>query len=155
MPYPLTIFGNPRRSRRNAPPRDERRGSPVATYRGVTIWYKLGHYFVEMTSAQGSPVRHGRLNTERAARQFIGFALKRGARPADVRPMRRNPETLPTLVAIQQSERVYEIKYKHVVDGDDYVHKFRAGVCMELLADGSVRLYRNDGRPLFRNFPDD
>jgi hypothetical protein len=65
---------------------------------------------------------------------------------------RRNPETLPTLVAIPQSEHVYQIKYKHIEDGEDYVHNFAPGTCMELLADGSVRLYRMDGRPLFRDF---
>lgn len=88
-----------------------------------------------------------RLGIPRAVGQEFVAADRRRSRR-----MRRNPETLPTLVAIQQSKRVYEVAYKHIEDGEDYKHKFAPGVCMELLADGSVRLYREDGRPLYRDF---
>jgi hypothetical protein len=50
------------------------------------------------------------------------------------------------------SERVYEIRYRHIEDGANYKHSFRPGVCAELLPDGSVRLYHRDGKPLMREF---
>lgn len=33
-----------------------------------------------------------------------------------------------------------------------YEHKFSTGVTVQLLSDGSVRLVRPDGKPLFRKF---
>lgn len=50
------------------------------------------------------------------------------------------------------SNRVYAVQYRHADDFKDYQHKFGAGVCMELLSDGSVRLYHRDGKPLFQEF---
>ncbi len=55
-------------------------------------------------------------------------------------------------VTAQLSKRVYAVQYRHVEDGKSYQHKFGAGVCMELLSDGSVRLYHRDGKPLFGDF---
>lgn len=50
------------------------------------------------------------------------------------------------------SHRVYAVQYRHAEDGKDYEHKFGRGVCMELLSDGSVRLYHSQGKPLFGEF---
>ena len=54
--------------------------------------------------------------------------------------------------SVLQSTRVFEIAYKHVQDGDDYIHKFRRGVCLELLPDGSLRIYSHDGKRLWKSF---
>lgn len=49
------------------------------------------------------------------------------------------------------SKRVYEIAYKHAEDGKAYKHDFASGVCCELLPDGSARLYRMDGKPVWED----
>ncbi len=51
------------------------------------------------------------------------------------------------------SDRVYAIQYKHKQDGDDYEHEFERGVCLRANTDGSVTLYRRDGRPVWEEFP--
>ena len=63
---------------------------------------------------------------------------------------RTNPPALP--VSFVLSDRALEIAYTHAEDGKDYQHKFRRGVRIQLLADGSARLYRPDGRPLWKTF---
>jgi hypothetical protein len=62
-----------------------------------------------------------------------------------------NPSRRRT-VQRQQSSRVYEIAYKHNEDGKAYKHTFKPGVCLELLSDGSIRIYSRTGKPLWRNF---
>ena len=69
--------------------------------------------------------------------------------PSRPRGRRGNPPALP--VSHVQSDRVLDISYTHRDNGQDYVHKFAKGVRMQLLADGSVRLYRPDGRSLWSN----
>ena len=54
--------------------------------------------------------------------------------------------------SILQSSRVYEIAYKHVKDGKAYKHPFKTGVCMELLPDGSIRIYSRTGKRLWKDF---
>jgi hypothetical protein len=69
---------------------------------------------------------------------------------------RRNPPLVafgnPRRVVALLSRRVYGVQYKHTDDGKAYQHKFGVGVCMELLSDGSVRLYHKNGKPLFGDF---
>lgn len=74
---------------------------------------------------------------------------------------RRNPPLtilgnppLPSGLRIvrQLSRRVYAVEYKHIQDGDDYRHDFGSGVCMELLSDGSIRIYSMTGKRLWKNF---
>lgn len=50
------------------------------------------------------------------------------------------------------SHRVYEIAYKHFVDGQDYKHEFSPGVWMQANKDNQVVLYRPDGKPLSKDF---
>jgi hypothetical protein len=57
-------------------------------------------------------------------------------------------------VAGTLSREALEIRYVHATDGDRYVHKFKKGVTIQFLSDGSARFYRPDGRPLWRNFKD-
>lgn len=47
---------------------------------------------------------------------------------------------------------VIELAYWHAEDGKAYKHKFKAGVCAELLDDGSVRLYHKNNKPLWGDF---
>lgn len=72
------------------------------------------------------------------------------------RAMRKNPSLVtfanPRKAVALLSKRAYAIQYRHAEDGNDYSHKFKAGVCIELLSDGSVRLYRNDGKSLWGDF---
>jgi hypothetical protein len=67
-----------------------------------------------------------------------------------------NPTKGRTGKPIVQSTRVVSIVYVHADHTVDqsipYEHKFSRGVTMQLLPDGSVRLYRPDRRPLFREF---
>lgn len=51
------------------------------------------------------------------------------------------------------SRRVYAIQYKHARDGKNYEHEFQPGVCLHGNADGTVTIYRNDGRPVWEEFP--
>lgn len=51
------------------------------------------------------------------------------------------------------SNRVYAIQYRHASDGEDYDHDFAPGVCLRANTDGSVTLYRRDGRPVWQEFP--
>lgn len=50
------------------------------------------------------------------------------------------------------SNRVYAIQYKHAKDRKDYEHEFEPGVCLRSNKDGSVTLYRHDGRPVWDEF---
>lgn len=72
-------------------------------------------------------------------------------------PAERNPPLVAFAnprrrVVAKLSRRVYAIQYRHVEDGKNYTHDFKTGVCMELLADGSVRIYHMGGKPLFGDF---
>jgi hypothetical protein len=51
------------------------------------------------------------------------------------------------------SSQVIEIAYVHATDGQEYQHDFSLGVKMLLLRDGTVELRRDDGKPLWRDFP--
>ncbi len=53
---------------------------------------------------------------------------------------------------ILQSRRVFALSYTHAEDGRNYEHEFARGVTLELHPDGSIRLYRPDGLPLWREF---
>lgn len=83
--------------------------------------------------------------------------------PAERNPSRRRVRQNPPLITFgnpgtrkvvaQLSKRVLELRYIHLANNLAYKHSFARGTCAELLADGSVRLYRMDGRPLFKDFP--
>jgi hypothetical protein len=62
------------------------------------------------------------------------------------RVRRRNPGAAWVL-----SRRVRMIEYDHTADGKVYRHTFRTGVMMDLLPDGSVRLYHEAGKPLWKD----
>lgn len=62
---------------------------------------------------------------------------------------RRNPPALP--VSHVLSDRALALSYVHTENRKNYKHEFARGVRVQLLADGSVRLYRPDGRPLWSN----
>ena len=49
------------------------------------------------------------------------------------------------------SSRVYDLRYRHDSDGEDYVHDFKPGVRMQGLPDGSVRLF-HPSRRLWEDF---
>jgi len=51
------------------------------------------------------------------------------------------------------SNRVYEVRYRHDENRENYKHTFRPGVRLQGLPDGSVRLFHPD-RPLWRDFPE-
>jgi hypothetical protein len=44
------------------------------------------------------------------------------------------------------------IEYVHAANGKSYRHDFKSGVTIEALPDGSVRMFRPDGRPIIRDF---
>lgn len=162
MPYPLTIFGNPRRRNPRSTLRFkdlrfhdvfefDRSGLPSYGVSGLAMgpWVKLHGRKYARANGVSDVYSVGSINI-RVIR--LGAVGDSSLTHEEVR--RRMGENPRRGRAIQQSKRVYEVAYKHVADGKDYKHKFASGVCMELLGDGSVRLYRMDGRPLFKNFPD-
>lgn len=67
--------------------------------------------------------------------------------------VKRNPAATRTAHVL--SRRVYDLSYVHADDrGQPYRHKFAAGVTCQLLSDGSVRLFRPDGKPIWEKFED-
>lgn len=44
------------------------------------------------------------------------------------------------------------IEYVHAENGQSYRHDFHSGVTIEALPDGSVRMFRPDGKPIIRDF---
>lgn len=70
--------------------------------------------------------------------------------------VRENPSLVtfanPRRVVALLSKRAYALQYQHAEDKQWYQHKFARGVCVELLSDGSVRLYRMDGKPIWGDF---
>lgn len=50
------------------------------------------------------------------------------------------------------SRRMLAAEYVHAENGENYRHDFKAGVTIEALPDGSVRIFRPDGKPVIRNF---
>lgn len=49
------------------------------------------------------------------------------------------------------SRGVIRLAYEHVADGQAYEHEFSPGVCLDVLADGSIRVYRPDGLPVWED----
>lgn len=101
--------------------------------------------------------------------RFVAVAMGYRANPALVtfgnpRRLRRNGPLhsyrgqdpnglwLELQVVGQLSRRVFEIRYKHIVDGLNYKHKFKPNVCMEALHDGSIRVYGRNGQPVVGDF---
>lgn len=69
---------------------------------------------------------------------------------------RRNPLPGTKLVAEERiGDRVYEIRYRHTDDGDDYKHVFAAGVELWTVRIGQARcvvLMGKDGQNLWDDF---
>lgn len=71
-----------------------------------------------------------------------------------MRKARKNPGT------VVLSRRAVSLAYLHAErghkspKGTPYIHKFATGVTVQLLSDGSVRLYRPDRKPLWQRFED-
>lgn len=63
-------------------------------------------------------------------------------------PMRKHGAAVKAVL----STRAISLAYRHADSGRDYKHDFASGVTVQLLKDGSVRLYRDDGRPLHKWF---
>lgn len=89
----------------------------------------------------------------RTPAQAVAVGLSR-ARAAGVR-VRVKPNPAASRVAFVLSRRVVDLSYLHAEDKrTPYRHKFSTGVTCQLLSDGSVRLFRPDGRPIWKNFKD-
>jgi hypothetical protein len=71
---------------------------------------------------------------------------KKGASPANKR-RRRNPQGGRVF-----SHEVHYLAYRHADDGEPYKHKFEKGVTMAAASDGSIVLYRPDGKPVWGDF---
>lgn len=84
-----------------------------------------------------------------------------GARVVRANPraviLRKNPPA--SRVSVTLSKRAVSLAYLHAESskayrskkGQPYIHKFRPGVTIQLLTDGSVRLVRPDGKPLWKD----
>lgn len=100
----------------------------------------------------------GKSKRVRSRKQAVAVGLSR-ARRAGVKVPRQNPALMifgnpprPWDRAAVLSRRAVAIEYDHVQGGKLYRHGFSKGVTVEALADGSVRLYRPDGKPIWRMF---
>jgi hypothetical protein len=102
----------------------------------------------EYAKAHGGTARKMTANPARARR--AGAKVPRRKTNPKVTVFHANPRRSSR--AVLQSQRVFEIAYKHVQDGDDYIHKFGRGVCLELLPDGSLRVYSATGKRLWKSF---
>lgn len=114
---------------------------------------KYGKRAGRFVAAEVKALRRGSRRV-RSRKQAVAVGLSMARRagvkvPRRSRGLSHNPPALP--VSHVQSDRVLDISYKHRDNGKDYTHKFARGVRMQLLADGSVRLYRPDGRSLWSN----
>ena len=70
------------------------------------------------------------------------------------RAARRNPplEVWHTNPPGVIGDEVYDVRYRHSDDGEDYVHEFGPGVELEGLDDGDVVLHQRDGLPIWEDF---
>lgn len=68
---------------------------------------------------------------------------------------RANPAAARVSVIKTLSTTALDLSYLHSEkERMPYRHKFGKGVSVQLLSDGSVRLFRPDGLPLWKNFKD-
>lgn len=50
------------------------------------------------------------------------------------------------------SSKALAVEYVHTDNHQNYRHDFQRGVTIEALPDGSVRMFRPDGKPIIRDF---
>lgn len=82
---------------------------------------------------------------------YVGLEAVRAFRPNPALGVfRSNPPTDDPEDVF--GEDVYAIYYRHAQDGLDYVHDFDDGVVMESNPDGSITLWRPDGKRLWEDF---
>lgn len=115
--------------------------SQLGLRRPVGAWIKHGHQLVHLPE--------------------IMLPLELATMATSVNPTRRRNPALtvvrnPTRTSRSRdgqvlTDRVLAIQYIHNADGKAYEHKFKRGVTVEFLPDGSARLYRKDGRPLWKD----
>lgn len=86
----------------------------------------------------------------------VTVPAQRAIRTISARKPKENPSLVtfanPRQAVALLSKRAHALQYQHVDDGQWYQHKFKRGVCIELLSDGSVRLYRADGQSIWGDF---
>lgn len=80
-----------------------------------------------------------------AVQAFGMYQAGRSARPNPLEVWRVNPPGT-------MSRRVYDVRYRHLEDGEDYVHDFGPDVELEALDDGTVLLSHSEGLPLWADF---
>lgn len=140
--------------------RNPRRLEVVAVYKGVPIFFDGGGYVVDMVRGGGG-VSTPRTSTLAAMKRTVGYALNQGATARHPELKRGTVLQNPALTVVRNpsrsrdgqvlTDRVLAIQYIHNADGKAYEHKFKRGVTVEFLPDGSARLYRKDGRPLWKD----
>lgn len=89
-----------------------------------------------------------------AALAFFAFQIATMYAPTKRKRARRNPplEVWHTNPPGVIGEEVYDVRYRHIDDGEDYVHDFGPGVELEGLDGGDVILYQRDGLPIWDDF---
>ncbi len=104
------------------------------------VWVKEGGRLVARDNAPGD---------------YLKSEYRSNRPPSARRRLRHNPPLVtfgnPPRGEIM-SKRVFEVAYKHTADGKAYKHEFAAGVCMEALPDGSIRIYSMRGKRLWGDF---
>lgn len=113
--------------------------------------------FTRETSGLQQHLGTGQTPTFKTALSFAKFVAKNfpayGKNPALL--TLKNPPRVGSKRVEKLSDRVCHIEYVHAAGGKTdrpYRHVFNAGVCMELLTDGSVRIYSASGKPLYKWF---
>lgn len=128
------------------------RGIADAMQTEPTDWQWIGPHMSQRMFGitQSRAEEYARLYGGEARHMKVNPTRRRGKNPPVVAFV--NPPSKSRRVVALLSGRVYELAYRHLDDGQDYKHTFGPHVCMQLLDDGSVRLYHEHGQPLFGDF---
>lgn len=119
-------------------------GGYLRTHPGASVRDAVMHWLNQARMAEGGPVTPwGKKVVRRMKGNPTLAILNPGGRAA------RYPGGDPKLL---QSDRVYEIRYRHADDKQDYKHEFAPGVVMYALESGAILLQRLDGQPLWKDF---
>lgn len=156
----LTIFGNPPRGKRGGPRSVwvPRVGDRVRVLSYSQEWTIKRFFQGTQDFREQAELEHvgqgGRVFSVREAVHNLRQAGT-GLEPADEDYLAASEHSSKPKAPASSilSRRAIALSYKHAeVGGAAYQHEFASGVTVELLSDGSVRLFRPDGLPLFKFF---
>lgn len=122
------------------------------------VWRGDGRY-LNAPTIPGTRAYKRQADAERVAKVMNDRGDHGGMVVARQRPI---PKQNPPLVVLGNpgksrgshilSKNIVSIRYQHAADGDFYEHKFKKGSVIELLSDGSIRVYSPRGVKLWGDY---